>query len=695
MSLKTCWGVWCLALCLLSQSAVHAADEAPQYLALMRAAAQRDLAGGGTPITDADAASRRLAEVRKHLLEAWGGFPTTPCDLAPRVLETLDRDGYKLEKLLLQTFPDVWMTAHAYVPKQEGKLPAVLCVHGHWKEAKQAPAVQARCIGLAKHGYFVLAVDAFGAGERGVGEALGEYHGEMTATTLLPVGKPLSGIQVYENMRAVDYLQSRPEVNPHKIGITGASGGGNQTMYAGAWDSRFKAVIPVCSVGTYNSYLGTACCMCEVVPGAARFSCEGEVLGLVAPRGLMLFNATKDSNQFSVKEARKSLAVAQTYFDFAGAPAGVQQTVFDWHHDYSPTMRERMYGWMALHLKGEGDGSPLPDPAMTLEDPEAIRCYPGSARPDDWLTLPQFAAREARQILGRIDSPQEGPACQVALSTMKDNLLRSNVYRNNPRIEESSPGFQVTDQAAGLMSYVSEPGITLPAKFQKSPAADNAGARLVVIANLDIENAEQVEKLSQACQAGGWNVLIPQLRATGTLSPTGDKIANAPDHNSAQWGLWVDRPLLGQWCHDLQRALTAMNSTEDAFDAAMPGEIALIGVGTAGPVVLSAAAVDSRFTRVATVNSLVSYVSPVPFRGQRAGLMAPGILRDVGDIPHIAALIQPRPLTIAGGVTGGGQTVDDAELRSSFSWTAKAYELTGYAMAFVTRSDLDVAAFLK
>jgi dienelactone hydrolase len=320
--------------------------------------------------------------VRKKLLESWGGFPEVPCDLAPRKLDELDRDGYKLEKLLIQTFPGVWMTAHAYVPKKAGKLPAVLCVHGHWKEAKQSPQVQARCIGLAKHGFFVLAVDAFGAGERGVGEALGEYHGEMTAGTLFPIGRPLSGIQVYENMRAVDYLQSRPEVDPDKLGITGASGGGNQTMYAGAWDTRFKAVVPVCSVGTYNAYLGAACCMCEVVPGAASYCCEGEILGLCAPRGLMLFNATQDANQFSVKEARKSLAVAQTFFDLNEAPAALQQTVFDWKHDYSQAMRERMYGWMTLKLKGEGDGSPLPDPEMKLEDPESIRCYPGDSRPD-------------------------------------------------------------------------------------------------------------------------------------------------------------------------------------------------------------------------------------------------------------------------------------------------------------------------
>lgn len=704
MSSMTRWGVLrvALAACLAFPPLIHSEDGGPEYLALMRAAAHRDVAGDGSSISHANAANQRLSDIRKNLIEVWGGFPETPCDLAPRKLETLDRDGYTLEKLLLQTYPGVWMTAHAYVPKKEGQLPAVLCVHGHWKEAKQAPAVQARCIGLAKHGYFVLAVDAFGAGERAVGEALGEYHGEMTAATLLPVGKPLSGIQVYENMRAVDYIQSRPEVDTQKIGITGASGGGNQTMYAGAWDSRFKAVIPVCSVGTYNAYLGTACCMCEVVPGAARFCCEGEILGLVAPRGLMLFNATKDANQFSVKEARKSLAVAQTYFDLAGAPAGVQQTVFDWHHDYSPTMRERMYGWMALHLKGEGDGSPLPDPAMTLEDPEAVRCYPGTARPDDWITLPQFAAAEGQRLLSRMEPPANAQGWSNWRSATREKLRKSSAFANNPRAEEPSKGMQSSGNDAGSFSFESEPGITLTARY-RTPSTNSASPpRLVVLANLDAENADRIETLSAACLQQGWHVLIPQLRATGSGSIPGDKIGNAPDHNSAQWGLWVGRPLLGQWTYDLQRAVTALESTQpevlnkSGAVWSRGGEIAVVGVGTAGPVVQCAAALDSRFQRVATIGSLASYLSKAPYRGQRAGLMAPGIVRDVGDLSHISALVAPRVLMISGGVTGGGDNLDAAGLQAACQWIRTAYDHSDKpANLFVSPNEFDPAAFLK
>src|SRR5262249_59212115 len=108
------------------------------------------------------------------------------------------------------------------------------------------------------------AVAPAGAGERPPPIARASSPGRLLGSTLWPVGKTLLGMQVYDNHRAVDYLISREEVNRDQIGITGASGGGNQTMYASALDERFAAAVPVCSVGTYRSYLRAACCVCEV-----------------------------------------------------------------------------------------------------------------------------------------------------------------------------------------------------------------------------------------------------------------------------------------------------------------------------------------------------------------------------------------------------------------------------------------------
>src|SRR5206468_10437777 len=137
--------------------------------------------------------------------------------------------------------------------------------------------------GLVKLGFYDNAVDAFAGGERYTEPGRGADHDALYGSTLWPAGQTLLGMQVYDNRRAVDYIRSRPEVDGDRLGITGASGGGNQSMYAGALDDRIRAVVPVCSVGTYQSYLHAACCVCELLPGGLRIGEVGDVLSLVAP----------------------------------------------------------------------------------------------------------------------------------------------------------------------------------------------------------------------------------------------------------------------------------------------------------------------------------------------------------------------------------------------------------------------------
>jgi len=662
----------------------HAADPTPeqrQFQDFIRAQA-RAINAERLPPKSADEWRTRREEIHAALERAWGGFPSEHAPLEPNILGEEQRDGYRFQKLIFQTFPGVWMTAFAYVPEGDGPFPAVLQVHGHWKGAKQDPVVQSRCIGAAKLGFFVLAVDAFGAGERGLGEKLGEYHGEMVGATLFPIGRPLSGIQVYENMRAVAYLQSRPEVDGTKIGITGASGGGNQTMYAGAFDDRFGAVVPCCSVGTYDSYLTTASCMCEVVPTGLAITEEWGVLGSVAPRGLMVISATKDAFQFSVGEAQKSLELAQPVFDTSGKPARLKHAIFDWHHDYSQPMRELMYGWMTQQLKGTGDGSPIAEPPLDVQDPERIRCFPGDSRPDDWLTLPQFAAREGRALL--VD--WKLPTLKDEWSARADDLRQSleATLGGSPTSSGLEVWEDVTDAGdpTGGWSFQPEPGLDLSARCERGTGIPE---RTAVLLNLDGAEAARKSALADELRKEGWNLVTLDLRATGELAWPHDTIMRAPDHNTAQWSLWIGRPLLGQWTHDVLCLLKSLREQESV----QTGPITVIGQGPAGVVALCAAALDDdrRIDCVATVGTLVSYISDVPYEVQRVGIMAPGILRDVGDIPHLAALALPRRVVIAGGVTGGGQVLDDPQLRSAFEATKQLADLSGRADALTIVPD--------
>jgi dienelactone hydrolase len=631
-----------------------------------------DLRGNDTPPESIEAWTRHKGLLRQKLLESWGGFPREACDLAPKKLGEIVRDGYRVEKIIFQTRPGVVMTANAYVPDGAGKRPAVLCVHGHWRGAKQDPVPQARCIGLAKLGFFVVAVDAFGAGERGIGKALGEYHGDMTGALLWPCGLTLSGIQVYENMRAVDYLLTRPEVDGTKLGITGASGGGNQTMYAGAFDERFACVVPVCSVGTYRSYLGAACCVCEVVPDAITYTEEWGLLAMVAPRALMVINATRDAFQFSVGEAQRSIARAQHVFRLYGQAGKVAHAIFESGHDYGREMREAMYGWMTLHLKGEGKGNPIPEPPLTVEDPETLRCYPGESRPDDFVTLPRFAAAEAGKIIAAINAerPDHREHWNNTAMQMR-HVLEHQVLGGFPERRPTKLNLE-TDALSKVTSIEIEvePGIVAMVKIHRGDAAQK---KLGIV--LDLDGIEQARKsdLAQALAKTDRSLAFIELRATGRYAVPGDKIGRAPDHNSAEWSIWTGRPLLGQWIWDVRIALDAIAQHEkEAF-----AEATLIGLGPAGLVALGAAIYDPRITRVAMIDSLVSFKSDVPYVNQRMGVVAPRILRDAGDVPHLAALLAPRRLLISGGVTGEGEAQTADALRDHFAYTQQIYRLHG------------------
>src|SRR5260370_1379036 len=175
-------------------------------------------------------------------------------------------------------------------------------------------------------------------------------------------------------------------------------------MYAGALDERLKAVVPVCSVGTYQAYLQAACCVCEVLPGALRFTEEGDVLGLVAPRPLLVINASRDAVQFSPREAEKSVARARQIFKIYGADDHLDHRVFESAHDYNQPMREAMYGWMTRWLKHEEPASrvalapgAISEPKHELEKPDDLSCFPSppSRRPRNFFFPPPFAAHQS------------------------------------------------------------------------------------------------------------------------------------------------------------------------------------------------------------------------------------------------------------------------------------------------------------
>jgi len=614
--------------------------------------------------------------IRKQLVGAIGLQEPEPGPVPVRKLGEQKRDGYRIEHLVLRTIRvgEGWveMPANAYVPEfplgDPKPAPAVLCVHGHWSGAKQDPVVQSRCIGLAKLGFVVLSVDAFGAGERGLKTGLGEYHGEMVAATLWPSGTLLCGIQVLENMRAVDYLQSRPEVDAKRLGVTGTSGGGNQTIYSGALDERLKCVVPVCSVGNYQAYLGAACCMCELVPGVLTFTDQWQVLGLVAPRALMVINATRDAVQFSVGEAKKSIAGARRVFDLYKRSDSIRHVAIESGHAYNQPMREAMYGWMSKHLKGVGDGSPIPEPKLKPEDREAIRVWPGATRPKTHISLPQYARHLAVSAMKKQVEPEHAEHWE------SEALWRVALLKRLCKV----PGDAKPDETKGRGTKVgrflefaceAEPGIGVTTRWE---GGSEKLDRLAVV--LDLGGADVAWKSGEYAEAkkSGWDVAVIELRATGDRAPAGNRVRRALDHNASQWAMWIGRPLITQWVTDIRRSLDQL--VKLVYRSRVP-RVRVVGRGVAGPLAVVAAAVDSRIREVQTVGAPVSLISDQPYGDGPIGTLIPGSLQTLGDLPQMMSLLAPRPLQVVNPVSSLGEPLDLKQATAALGHTRASYRV--------------------
>jgi dienelactone hydrolase len=635
-----------------------------------------------------DGWDRRLAAVRDRLWRSFGRMPRTPCPLDPEILGVLNRDGYAIERLTFQSRPGVRVTANLYRPDPiRGPYPGVVSVHGHWSWARMDPHVQPRCIGLARLGYVVLCLDAFGAGERAIEPGPGTYHGALEGASLWPVGTPLIGLQVYDNRRAVDYLISRPEVDAAKLAITGASGGGNQSFYAGATDERLSAVIPVCGIGTYDAYLSTACCVCELNPGGASYATTGDLLALIAPRALMVISATRDALQFSVGEAAKSIAFARERFRLMGHEDRIRHVAIESGHDYNKPMREAMYGWVEKWLRGRGDGAPIAEPPIVVEDVELLRCYPrGTTRPKSVVTIPEFARSEGRERLAALPPPPDHRERWAADSRRMCTQLRERILGGFPakepfefqsRLGPKGPEITITTERGIRSGAV--------AAFGKG----NRGTALVISPGPDRNGAWKpperaaLDAIRQNWRQAGYGTLeLSDFRGTGRwLGDTGP-VTGVADHTVAEWGLWVGRPLLGQWVWDIIRWIDLLDELRlDQIKA--PKEVAtpsrpfvLVGIGAMSLPAILAAALDQRVSAVACSDCLVSFASrgAKPWSGVPMGLIAPDIL-DVGDIGHLAALVAPRPLVIASGVEPEGDPAGQDRLLDAFGFTGAVYRL--------------------
>ena len=215
-----------------------------------------------------------------------GGCPGLP-HLRPRVVGVLRRNGYRIEKVVYESLPGSPVPAHLYVPEGlDRPAPAVLFYPGHWwPDSKARPDFQAFCINMARLGFVVLSFDPFGQGERGVSSR------DHRRTEALLVGVAQQGFAAYETRWRTGVPARAPEVDPERVGMTGASGGGYNTWITAALDDRIAAAVPVVGTSEFAEQIRVcrpldwyhAAEHCHFVPGLIRHANNHETAGAGGP----------------------------------------------------------------------------------------------------------------------------------------------------------------------------------------------------------------------------------------------------------------------------------------------------------------------------------------------------------------------------------------------------------------------------
>ncbi len=403
------------------------------------------------------------ARRRKEFLRSIGLDPLPPrSPLGARVTGALDRDGYTIEKIVFESRPGFPVTAHLYLPKGHAgeKLPVIVNPNGHWEHKKTQPEVQARLIDEARAGYLALAVDS--PGHSFEGDARIERRGAGTHfdPRLIAGSTTADTVYVWDLMRALDYLETRPEADMARVGITGTSGGGHATMFAFAADERFACAVPCCYPSSFLDGWNNGC-DCNHVPGYAQVGDRADVIGIRAPAPVFVIGARED-DEFPAIGTQHTGEKLRAQWRLFGAEDRAWWRLFDGGHGYSQPMREAALGFFDRYLRGKGDGSPVAEGAIATEAPEApeLVCLPDP--PADQLTMRAIARENVRRA-GRASWDQV-----VALNGGLPERVPLDRKLLPPTPDD--PGQPVT--------FVSEAGLTIPGILYR-PQSAVAGAVFV------------------------------------------------------------------------------------------------------------------------------------------------------------------------------------------------------------------------
>jgi len=613
--------------------------------------------------------------------------------LTPQVVRVHEREGYRIECVMFQSQPDFWVTASLYVPTRGGgPFPGIISPCGHTSEGRLYRPYQLMYLDLVSEGFVVLAYDPIGQGERryfwnpltGRNEIGGPVTWEhsLPGQLLLLIGEDLTHYRIWDGMRAVDYLLTRPEVDPQRIGCCGHSGGGTLTLFISALDERIQCAA-VHEGGTAarwplrfrpETVLGTGDTEQHFFPAGIYGIDKPDLHAAIAPRPLL---ATIEHFNPGFDRAAREI---QARYSLFGVPEKFATVEADDPHEMTMKLRLANTNWFCRWFSGRN--GPQAEGDFRLETAADMNCTPnGSIRYSDrGDTIYSLLFKKQAKL------PPADPASKPDLERQIRELLR---YRKSG--EPQAPRTLTTTPRKGYriekLEFLSEPGIYLSAWVF---VPEKRGADRSAILYIDESGNEQTGLdfgvLEHMAQAG--NVVVAaEVRGIGQSKP-----AHADSRGLGVFGhvndaettmqvaAWeIDESLFGMRVQDVVRAVDYTLTRPDVDRSG----VRAIGRGMGALWVLFAAALDERIARAVCHEGLLSYrtLTSADRYLHGASIFIPDVLKHF-DLPEVAAAVAGRPLAILSPVDGMKSAVDEQTARDAYQLAFQAYAAAGQPDSF-------------
>lgn len=464
----------------------------------------------------------KKAEYRRQLLDMLGLDPLPErTGLQPVITGKVEHDEFTVERLHFQSRPGLYVTGDLYVPKnlQAGeKLPAILYVCGHGQVKKDGISYgnkthyQHHGGWFARNGYVCLIIDSLQ-----LGEIEGIHHGthRYDRWWWLSRGYTPAGVEAWNCVRALDYLQSRPEVNGDKLGVTGRSGGGAYSWWIAAIDDRIKAAVPTAGITDLQNHVVDGVveghCDCMFCLNTYRWDYP-LVAALVAPRPLLISNTDRDGI-FPLDGVYRTYSKVRHLYELLGKPNDVALQITAGGHADTQELHIHAFRWFDKHLKGID--RPIDKVATKFFQPEQLKVF-------DKLPADELNTKIDETFVAAAPTPVP-PADQSAWEKQRDGWLQQlgdKVFRGWPVSGtplDLNEVFNVEADGVRLRAFdfVSQQGVTLRLFVASRAKLDKAD--LVVVNPLDV---------------AGWTEFLATYRPAFEAQLKDEAL---PDANAAEW----------------------------------------------------------------------------------------------------------------------------------------------------------------